>query len=129
MSVDEVIGKLFTLRVQAGLDISTRQGSNIIFSARAGNFKLLLSEHKVSVGYIIWANIDRHTYFKFRESRTMPKYEYEWNEGSMSLIVDFVVHPIWRGRLNRQIHMWTREVPQIIFAREGRPVKRITRRK
>ncbi|NIF20355.1 hypothetical protein [Candidatus Pantoea multigeneris] len=97
------IGKIHLMRMVAGLDSSLIVQKWAYFSASADKVSFLQTPQGATVGYVLWASVNRDTWRQLKNTGRLPVYRHEWSEGKLSLILDVVVIPEWRGSLNLQL--------------------------
>ena len=86
--INNCIVELLLMRARLGLVTPPDLTRFIVRSARYEHMHRITDRHERPAGYIIWACINKETYADFLQTGRMPKYQFEWNEGSIVLILD-----------------------------------------
>src|SRR5690606_12868109 len=79
-----------------GLPINERNIESLKYSVATNNFLLFRSYFKDLIGYLIWANVDEDFVRFARISKTTPLYDYEYNDGDITYIIDLAVDPDYK---------------------------------
>ena len=93
MPLPESFEDIMAVRAQAKLDTDHQLLIHLRNSFHNKTVEIFFSAMNNSVGYIAWADIDRHSLHMIKTYQTMPIYEYEWSEGNICLIFDIVFIP------------------------------------
>lgn len=80
---------LVSMRMRGDGFIHLAQLRWINFSTAAGMYHTYQNEVEAVVGYIIWAYVNDETVVSLERFKRFPIYSYEWDEGSVALILDF----------------------------------------
>ncbi|TDF39689.1 hypothetical protein EYS14_09290 [Alteromonadaceae bacterium M269] len=84
------------VRLKTNLLTYPQQYKALVYSINSDCYKFLYSPVGKVCGYIIWANLNRESVFRFERQSIGPTYPYEWIEGDILLVLDIVVEPQFR---------------------------------
>lgn len=93
------LGQACVIRAEKGLDTSPNQLRVISNSIKSEYFKIWRNKDGAAIGYIAWAKINRESYCILQSKNQLPKYDYEWDEGQLTLVIDIVISTGWSGYL------------------------------
>lgn len=95
-----------------------------------GQVRVYYSDYGRCMGYVVWAMLAQDTYAQFKAGRVRPLEQFEWNEGYMPWIVDFLVRPgslVYVARdLRTKLFVGCREI-SYIRTRRGQTIRRTHR--
>ena len=63
----------------------------IKYSVVNGKYHIFYDQVGIPRGYVIWADVNRETWRRFVRTGQPPIYSYEWDEGSISIILDLFI--------------------------------------
>ncbi|MBT0722442.1 hypothetical protein HGT70_14280 [Rosenbergiella collisarenosi] len=121
-----LLGKIHVLRMAAGLGSSPLQQKWVYFSASTQKVTFIYTPSGVMAGYFIWASVNRDTWRQLKSTGVWPVYRHEWDEGTLSLILDVLILPEWRGSLIPQLLKLRRDHQVMIWQRDEQPLRRHT---
>lgn len=79
------------IRSQSNLSTSAELLRHLKFSAITNKDIIFKDSFGTPKGYMIWANVNKESLLKLKNSSFYPLYFYEWQEGPIVLILDIMI--------------------------------------
>lgn len=110
--------ELASMRMRGDGSIHLAQLRWINFSTAAGMYHTFQNEVEALVGYVIWANVNDETVIRLGRFKRFPTYGYEWDEGSVVLILDlFYSNNGYRPSRSLVLQAFPRDIDRIAFVK------------
>ncbi|RYY74165.1 MAG: hypothetical protein EOO52_14980 [Gammaproteobacteria bacterium] len=93
------LGKFCILRAERGLSSSPEDLRCLSNSIQYGHYSFLENCDGEIIAYVTWAKVNKEAYLAAKQKLSVPKYEYEWDEGPITLILDVLVKKGWENFL------------------------------
>ena len=91
------LGKFCLLRAERGLASSAEDIRCLSNSIQYGHYSLLRNSDNDIIAYVTWAKINKEAYLAMKQQQVAPKYDYEWDEGPLTLVLDVLVRKGWEN--------------------------------
>jgi hypothetical protein len=87
------IEKVLKLRAHSGFSIGPSEILHLLRSCEAGKIAFIENDFGVCIGYLAWASVNRYSIENINRYCVFPRYEYEFSEGRIPLILDVFISP------------------------------------
>ena len=112
--------EVMKMRSANGLVTSAAELSNILKAAEIGGIVIFYSYTNMPIGYAIYAMIDRWTLDFIIRSKGPILNQYEWNEGGIVHIVDFLIMRRQKTLCIRRFKYWVKNKRCVSYLAKGR---------
>lgn len=121
MTVLKPICEIFSLRMGRGLSLSGESTLHLSNSYYKDKYRIFRNVKGNSIGYIIWAEVSEESYFRVFNYGYFPKYQYEWDEGNICLILDVVFAQNHACEAKRRFLSFVKSFDFVAFKRRSSP--------
>jgi len=109
---------LASKRGRAGVKAADR---SVQFSVMQGKYSIFRTGKEAPVGYATWADVNIETILRIDRGAVAPKYVYEWDEGSIRLMLDVVLDGFVRNAALRSLVVRSEiDSKQLVYRRRER---------
>lgn len=119
--------EIMDVRLALGLTTSPAQLGAILHSVKAGTARIMYDHNDMARGYLLWANVNKESALLLARKGRLPAYGYEWQEGSLTLILAVVVIPGALPAKYGQLRRFLRQQRAVLY-RTGQRVTLCVRR-
>ena len=120
------LGKFCILRAERGLTSSPEDIRCLSNSIKYGYYSFLTNSDDEIIAYVTWAKVNRESYVAIKQRSSLPKYDYEWDEGTITLVLDILVKKGWESFLQKFLLVEARKQKLMCYLDKNRKLfKRI----
>ena len=117
--IENSFADLIEVRMRLCLDSPFSTLMNLKNSSLFQCYKIFKNDYERPSGYITWANVNKESFSRLSVCGGVPKYSYEWNEGNLVYLTEFLNSGRSNFSLRREFRLMFRKRRVVMFVRNG----------